>query len=336
MALFFYGDNGIFLKSLKQGYGNMSEEEPEQQDLTLSHKVSLFAMLITMIVVLASTGFDEFTQYRRAAADAEENIQVLGKVTAFSIAAPAMFGDAVAAKSVLDALRANESIVKAQLIIAEENLLAVYQRTMPAVDTHLKRVTIPVKWQLQDVGDLVLDVDVSKLNNQLWRQIRFSLFLTLTALLLAGLGVYLMVSLVTKPFRRLADVAERIVSEQDYSLRAIAVSRGDEVGYLTRAFNTMLDNIETQNNDLQDAQKILLGNERRLMLATSAAGLGVWDYDLRAKTMLWDKKMSSIYGVKYNPHSQRDSVFFESLHPDDRDAILAKYEGVKEQGDELF
>ena len=64
----------------------MSEEEFEQKDLTLSHKVSLFAMFITMTVVLASTGFDEFTQYRRAAADAEEQILVLGKVTAFSIA----------------------------------------------------------------------------------------------------------------------------------------------------------------------------------------------------------------------------------------------------------
>ena len=159
----------------------MSEEEFEQQDLTLSHKVSLFAMFITMTVVLASTGFDEFTQYRRAAADAEEQIQVLGKVTAFSIAAPAMFGDAVAAKGVLDALRANSTVFKAQLIIGEEKPLAVYQRTQSAEDADLKRVTIPVQWQLQDVGLLVLDIDVSKLNDGLWRQIRFSLFLTLRA-----------------------------------------------------------------------------------------------------------------------------------------------------------
>jgi PAS domain S-box-containing protein len=314
----------------------MSDEEFEQQGLTLSHKVSLFAMFITMTVVLASTGFDEFTQYRRAAADGEEQIKVLGKVTAFSIAAPAMFGDAVAAKSVLDALRAESNVVKAQLIIAEDKPLAVYQRTPTAVDADIERITIPVQWQLQDVGDLVIDVDVSKLNNQLWRQIRFSLFLTLTALLVAGLCVYLMVSIVTKPFRRLADVAERIVSEHDYSLRAVAVSRSDEVGYLTRAFNSMLDSIESQNRDLQDAQKISLGNERRLMLATSAAGLGVWDYDLNAKTVLWDKKMCSIYGVKYNAHGQRDSLFLERLHPDDRDEVIAKYEGVKEQGDELF
>jgi PAS domain S-box-containing protein len=314
----------------------MSEEEFEQQDLTLSHKVSLFTMFITMTVVLASTGLDEFTQYRLTAADAEEQIQVLGKVTAFSIAAPAMFADAVAAKGVLDALRANSTVFKAQLIIGEEKPLAVYQRTQSAEDADLKRITIPVQWQLQDVGLLVLDIDVSKLNDGLWRQIRFSLFLTLTALLLAGLGVYLMVSLVTKPFRSLADVAERIVSEQDYSLRAIAVTKRDEVGYLTRAFNSMLDSIESQNADLQEAQKILLGNERRLMLATSAAGLGVWDYDLRAKTVLWDKKMSSIYGVKYNPNGYRDSVFLERLHPDDRDEIIAKFEGLKEYGDELF
>jgi PAS domain-containing protein len=46
--------------------------------------------------------------------------------------------------------------------------------------------------------------------------------------------------------------------------------------------------------------------------------------------------MSSIYGVKYNPNGHRDSVFLERLHPDDRDEIIAKFEGVKEEGDELF
>lgn len=314
----------------------MSDERLDQQRLTLSHKVSLLAMFITMAVVLASTLFDEYTQYRRAAADAEEQIMVMGKVTAFSIAAPAMFGDAVAAKSVLDALRADSNVVKAQLIIAEDNLLALYQRTPTAVDAEIERITIPVQWKLQDVGDLVIDIDVSDLNNQLWRQIRFSLFLTLAALLAAGLCVYLMVSVLTKPFRHLTLIAERIVSEHDYSLRADTVLSSDEVRYLTDAFNTMLDSIESQNRDLQDAQQILIGNERRLMLATSAAGLGVWDYDLRAKTVLWDKKMCSIYGVEYNANGQRDSLFLERMHPDDRDEVIAKYRGVKEQGDELF
>lgn len=315
----------------------MSNNRSVSNGFTLSHKVSFFAMGITMFVVLASTGFDEFTQYRRSSTAAENQINVLGNVTAFSIAAPAMFGDADAATAVLSALEEYSTVVKAELIIAEGETLAVYQRLPQGDSVTLKRYMTPVKWRLEDIGVLALDIDVSGLNNQLWRQIRFSLFLTLTAILLSGLGVYLMVSLVTKPLRRLADVAERTVRENDFSLRADYPNTADEVGYLTHAFNTMLDSIESQNLSLQQTQKTILANERRLMLAAEAAGFGVWDYDLTAKTMLWDKKMSAIWGQKKHISSPQDeSVFLCSVHPDDRDALLAKMGEVKIQGDEIF
>jgi len=314
----------------------MSTNRSGSHGLTLSHKVSLFAMFVTMIVVLASTAFDEFTQYRRTAANAEEQLQVLGKVTAFSVAAPAIFGDAGAASSVLSALEEYSTVVKAELILVEGETLAIYERGGQGDSANLKRYTTPVRWGLEDIGVLVIHFDISSLNHQLWRQVRFSLFLTLTALLLAGLGVYSMVSLVTKPLRRLANIAERTVRENDFSLRAADPKTSDEVGYLTQAFNTMLDSIQSQNLDLQETQKVLLGNERRLMLANAAAGLGVWDHDLVKRTMLWDKKMSSILGIKHSPDSHADTEFLELLHPDDREPLLAKYDAVKEQGDELF
>ena len=237
----------------------MSTNRSGSHGLTLSHKVSLFAMFVTMIVVLASTAFDRFTQYRRTVANAEEQILVLGRVTAFSITAPAIFADADAATAVLNALEEYSTVVKADLILVEGGTLATYQRPLQEDFANLKRFTVPVRWRLEDIGVLVLDIDVSGLNNQLWRQIRFSLFLTLTALLLAGLGVYSMVSLLTKPLRRLASVAERTVRENDFSLRAADPKTSDEVGYLTQAFNTMLDSIQSQNLSLQETQKVLLG-----------------------------------------------------------------------------
>jgi PAS domain S-box-containing protein len=224
--------------------------------LKISHKMSLFSMFVTMAVVIGATGFDEFTQYREIAEDAEKQIRVLGEVTAFSIAAPSLFGDARAANDVLDALSANSVVISAYLNTSEKTPLAEYHRLSDATGAQVKRVTIPVRWKSEEVGELVLDMDLTVANDQLYRQVRRSLFLTLMATLVAGIGVYVLAQRITKPFRRLSDVAEQIVSHSDYSLRAMTVAQGDEVGQLTGAFNGMLDHIEVQKRAM-DAHSIV-------------------------------------------------------------------------------
>ena len=293
-------------------------------------------MAVTMLVVFASTGVDEYIQYFNSVEDAEEHIQMLADVTAFSIAAPAMFGDAAAATKVLEALRVNPAVVSAQLTTSEEKPLAQYQRVLGVGTVEMKHFTIPVRWQGQKLGELLIDMDVSELNDDLFRQIWISLLLTLMSVLAAGLGVYFMVHRVTNPFRDLSDVAEKIVNDSDYSLRAVDITTGDEVGSLTGAFNAMLDHIEIQNLSLQESQIILRSKEQRLVLATSAARLGVWEYDVRGNRILWDKRMSDIYGVEHNPEGQKPNVWIDRIHPDDRDQVTSSYYKVLDDGGDLF
>jgi PAS domain S-box-containing protein len=305
-------------------------------NLKLSHKISLFSMAVTMLVVFASTGVDEYIQYFNSVEDAEEHIQILADVTAFSVAAPAMFDDAAAATKVLEALRVNPAVISAQLTTSEEKPLAEYQRVLDVGTVEVKHFTIPVRWEGQKLGELVIDMDVSELNDDLFRQIWTSLLLTLMSVLAAGLGVYFMVHRVTNPFRDLSDVAEKIVSDSDYSLRAVDITTGDEVGSLTVAFNAMLDHIEIQNSSLQESQIILRSKEQRLVLATSGARLGVWDYDVSGNIILWDKRMSDIYGVEHNPEGQKPNVWIDRIHPDDRDRVIDSYYKVLDDGEDLF
>ncbi len=307
-----------------------------KMNLKLSHKISLFSMAVTMLVVLASTGVDEYIQYFNSVEDAEEHLQILADVTAFSIAAPAMFDDAAAATKVLEALRVNPAVISAQLTTSDEKPLAEYQRALDGVAVEIKHFTIPVRWKGQEVGELVIDMDVSELNDDLLRQIWISLLLTLMAVLAAGLGVYFMVHRVTHPFRDLSNVAEKVVSDSDYSLRAVDITTGDEVGSLTGAFNAMLDHIEIQNSALQESQIILRSEQERLVLATAAARLGVWDYDVCGNMILWDKRMSDIYGVEHNPEGQKPNVWIDRIHPDDRDRVIDGYYKVLEDGEDLF
>ena len=302
--------------------------------LKMSYKISLISMLITMVAVLAATTFYGFSEYRHAAEKAEEQMRVLGEVTAFSIAAPSMFGDAQAANAVLDALSINASVISARLTTSDDNHLAEYQRSSDNTGAELEHLTIPVRWKSQDVGKLALTIDTSGLKEQLYRHIRLSFLLAFTAVVLAGLVVQLTVHRLTKPFRRLSDVADKIVSHKDYSLRATAIATGDEVGNLTYAFNTMLDYIEVQNTALRASQKILASNEQRLMLATSAAGLGVWDYHVRKNLLLWDERMCNMYEVDHPSKGRTAEAWLERVHVDDRAKVLADYKHILKNGNE--
>ncbi len=64
----------------------------------------------------------------------------------------------------------------------------------------------------------------------------------------------------------------------------------------------------------------------RLVLATTAAGIGIWEYDLTHQTYLWNDNMFQIYG-KWNPEEGSLSHFWENrLHPDDLARVNAEVE----------
>jgi signal transduction histidine kinase len=58
--------------------------------------------------------------------------------------------------------------------------------------------------------------------------------------------------LITRPILHLAGVARRVTERHDYSLRAIKTSE-DEVGLLAGTFNTMLDEIQRRQREIQEA-----------------------------------------------------------------------------------
>ena len=305
-------------------------------NLKLSHKISLLSMAVTMLVVFASIGIDEYIDHADAVEESEEHIQTLADVTAFSIAAPAMFSDAAAAAKVLEALRVNPAVISARINTSEEKPLAEYRRSVSADTTEIEHFMTPVRWEGQELGTLIIDMDVSDLNSELFRQMWIALTVVLVSVLAAGLGVYFMVLGATNAFRNLSGVAENIVSESDYSLRAASLSTGDEVGSLTSAFNVMLDHIEIQNSSLRESQITLRNKEQRLVMATSAAGLGIWDYDLIENTLLGDKRMSDIFGIEHNPAGHNASVWIDCIHPDDRDRVVNSYRRVVDDNEDFF
>jgi PAS domain S-box-containing protein len=66
----------------------------------------------------------------------------------------------------------------------------------------------------------------------------------------------------------------------------------------------------------------LRASEERLRLATHAAGIGTWDYNVVTGTLLWDERCRRAFGLPPDTPAN-DEVFHRVLHPTDREKVDA-------------
>ncbi|MCG5533998.1 MULTISPECIES: sensor domain-containing diguanylate cyclase [unclassified Halorhodospira] len=64
-------------------------------------------------------------------------------------------------------------------------------------------------------------------------------------------------------------------------------------------------------------------SEQRLKLATEAAGLGVWEYDLKTDTYHWDERMMAIYGLDESQRPVTYQDWLALLVPEHQDRLHA-------------
>ena len=72
-------------------------------------------------------------------------------------------------------------------------------------------------------------------------------------------------------------------------------------------------------------------HEERLRLAVEATDLGLWEWDVQAGTVYWSPRQREIYGVP--PDAAVDyELWARSIHPDDRERILAAVRKLQDPG----
>ncbi len=67
-------------------------------------------------------------------------------------------------------------------------------------------------------------------------------------------------------------------------------------------------------------------SQQQLDLAISAAALGIWDYDVRNQRLVWNRRWAEILGVPRASHVPSLETWFERIHPEDRPAVLERFE----------
>jgi len=116
-------------------------------------------------------------------------------------------------------------------------------------------------------------------------------------------------------------ISNSFVTCKDGTVKELALQ-----GYLdeTRVFGCMYD--LTEQKKLEKA--LILSKEKaeesenRLKLATISGKLGIWDWNVKENTMIWDDRMFELYGIKQDTFPNTLDAWTNGLHPEDKQKAI--------------
>ncbi|GFO55263.1 hypothetical protein GMSM_22700 [Geomonas sp. Red276] len=113
---------------------------------------------------------------------------------------------------------------------------------------------------------------------------------------------------ITEPVARLRVASQQLVGG-NLGTRVGPLLDGGEFGELGRVFDEMTSRLQV--------------TLQRLQLATSSGHLGVWDWNIREETMVWDDRMLELYGIPREEFTGSVYTWIIGLHPDDKERAMA-------------
>jgi two-component system, sensor histidine kinase len=248
------------------------------RDLPIGTRLTLTLLVVSGIALAtASAGFIAYDRVstgeamvRRLSGEAE--------IVGFNAASAVLFRDPDSAAITLGALRADLPVVSSAIYTAEGALFATYLRdaAVPRPAERLTGVAPPAGHAIEDgrlvvhqpivfegtrLGTLVIRCDLSEREQRLRRYLVIAAAVFVGALAVGLLGALGLARAITRPLLQLAEVARGVEERGDFTRRAPVLDRGDELGLLVSAFNSMLSGLQHRDQQLRDAQAEL---ERRL------------------------------------------------------------------------
>ena len=90
----------------------------------------------------------------------------------------------------------------------------------------------------------------------------------------------------------------------------------EETTYATAMLVDVSERKEAEGK-LKAAQRELLKITNRFQISTTAAKVGIWDWDIKTDTLIWDDTMYDLYGITNNDFSEGYDSWMAGIHPED-------------------
>ena len=275
------------------------------------------------------------TMLRNLSAEAE----IVGRQSTSAI----VFKDPDSATATLGALRAEPNVVSAAIFTPDGKLFASYLRDVasplaspprpPAGQAaghafEIRRLVLfrPIQFDNSPIGTVLIESDLSEMTTRLQRYAAIASGVLLISLIVAYWTASRFQRLITGPVLHLAETAQRVSSQRDYSVRAVAQGR-DELGLLVSTFNGMLDQIQERDAALRAAQERLAH-----VVSSSPAVL----YSLKVEGQKLVPMWVSANILRLSGYAQKENNgaewWADRVHPEDLERVLAQIPTLLSEG----
>jgi len=240
------------------------------RDMTIRQKLTAIIMLTCAAALCMAIAIFVTWKYYNAREKLVANMLTHAAIIADNSKAAIAFKNKGDAKEILSALHAENNSVFACLYDIKGQVLAKYQRWDISQDIQPPRpqkdgyafekdclsLFRRIELDNETIGTIYLRADLNEIYQDLTRTLITGIIIALGVLFVAYLASSQLQKIISKPILNLAETAKNVSEKKDYSTRAVK-SSNDEVGWLTIAFNKMLEQIQQRDLELVNVNEQL-------------------------------------------------------------------------------
>jgi signal transduction histidine kinase/FixJ family two-component response regulator len=245
----------------------------------VGRKLAAVVVCAILLVVFMTSSVSSFLEYKESTSKLAANLSSIAGLIAYNARAPLALADEHASLEVLKSLQAIPTIKQAQLLDANNHLLAQLdsvsskKQSTPtpqsSLDDLLRRlgnhpdlstlvsslegsrlyILCPVMAEAQRLGTLLIESETEHLQGDILQRALATLPIALLACIVSGTVAIRLQKRIVSRLLNLASAMQRISREHRYDIR-LDSQQGDEIGELYSGFNAMLEEIHLRDEHL--------------------------------------------------------------------------------------
>lgn len=261
--------------------------------LSIRSKITLIILLVTVISLSIAFIFIAFNEIQTYKKNMSDNISVMAKLVGENTAICLVFNTHADAKEQLSKLKKLNYVANAYIYDNHNKLFAKYDKSPNDTLLHNLPVNansgfsgnyLHIYEAIEYKGEKNGIIYIRASTEQLTSQINEYLVTTISIMLALLLASYFLASklqkIISVPLLKLAKVAQSISEHADYTIRVQRESN-DEIGALQEGFNSMLDKIQSKEEERNKVELALRESEKynRTLFEQTPIGLIVTKID---------------------------------------------------------
>ncbi|HYU52809.1 MAG TPA: PAS domain S-box protein, partial [Gemmatimonadaceae bacterium] len=137
-------------------------------------------------------------------------------------------------------------------------------------------------------------------------------------------------------------LARTVITKEPVRGEEIRIRRGDGTdGFVRMSSAPVLDDqrnvvaavgIVVDVSDQRKAERAMHATDERYRFVARATNDVIWDWDLKTNALVWNDSVETVFGHKQNKIYPEIQWWYDHLHPEDRDRVVAGIHGVLEHG----